>query len=217
MKIFIDTANINAIVEANNLGVIDGVTTNPSLMAKEGLKDKNEIKKHFEELCKLNIGSISVEVLSTTYNEMLYEAQELASIHPNIVVKIPAIEEGLTVIKTLKKNNIKTNCTLIFNEFQALLAMKAGATYISPFIGRLEDDGIDGIGVVENILHIKKNYNFESQIICTSIRNNHQIKRCLMAGADIVTCPLDFIKNFIKHPKTDSGLTQFLKDFAGQH
>jgi len=216
MKIFIDTANIQHIKEANSLGVIDGVTTNPSLMAKEGLKNKDEIKRHFEELCKLNIGSISVEVLSTTCNEMVHEARELAKIHKNIVVKIPAIEEGLKTIKTLTKDNIRTNCTLIFNEFQALLAMKAGATYISPFIGRLEDEGIDGVGVIENILHIRKTYNLTSEVICTSIRNNYQIKRCLMAGADIVTCPLDFIKNFIKHPKTEKGLEIFLSDFANQ-
>lgn len=216
MKIFIDTANIDQISKGKELGVIDGVTTNPTLMSKEGIRTKEHIHSHFKKICDLNIGPISVEVLSTTANEIVNEARELVKIHESVVVKIPAIEEGIKAIKILADQGIKTNCTLIFNELQALMAMKAGATYISPFIGRLEDAGIDGIETVKSILTIGITYGYQSEIICTSIRTSKHILGCLKIGADIVTAPLNFIEGFIKHPQTNEGLEKFLSDFSNQ-
>ena len=212
MKFFIDTANLAQIKEANELGILDGVTTNPSLMAKEGIKGEEAIMNHYKEICEIVDGDISAEVLSTTYLEMVEEGKKLAAIHPNIVVKIPMIKDGIKAIKWFSDNGIKTNCTLIFSAGQAILAAKAGATYISPFIGRIDDSGWDGVQLIEQIAQIYTVQGFESEILAASIRNANHIIQCAAAGADVCTCPLDSILGLLKHPLTDIGLAKFIED-----
>ena len=212
MKFFIDTANLAHIREANELGILDGVTTNPSLMAKEGIKGEEAIMNHYKTICEIVDGDISAEVLSTEFRAMVEEGQKLAAIHPNIVVKIPMIKDGIKAIKWFSDNGIKTNCTLIFSAGQAILAAKAGATYMSPFIGRIDDSGWDGVQLIEQIANIYSIQGFETEILAASIRNPNHIIRCAEAGADVCTCPLDSILGLLKHPLTDIGLAKFIED-----
>lgn len=212
MKFFIDTANLAHIREANELGILDGVTTNPSLMAKEGIKGQEAIMNHYKTICEIVEGDISAEVLSTDFKLMVEEGQKLAAIHPNIVVKIPMIKDGIKAIKWFSDNGIKTNCTLIFSAGQAILAAKAGATYMSPFIGRIDDSGWDGVQLIEQVANIYSIQGFETQILAASIRNPNHIIRCAEAGADVCTCPLDSILGLLKHPLTDIGLAKFIED-----
>ena len=212
MKFFIDTANLEQIREANDLGILDGVTTNPSLMAKEGISGNEAILQHYKDICDIVDGDISAEVLSTTYEEMIAEGETLAKIHPNIVVKIPMIKDGVKALKYFSNKGIKTNCTLIFSAGQALLAAKAGATYVSPFLGRLDDISTDSLNLIEEIRLIFDNYNYPTQILAASVRHSMHIINCAKIGADVVTCPLQPILSLLKHPLTDSGLEQFIKD-----
>jgi transaldolase len=212
MKFFIDTANLDQIKEANDLGILDGVTTNPSLMAKEGIKGEEAIANHYKTICELVDGDISAEVLGVTYEGIVEEGKKLAAIHPNIVVKVPMIKDGIKAIKWFTDNGIKTNCTLIFSAGQAILAAKAGATYISPFLGRIDDSGWDGVQLIEQIAQIYAVQGFKSEIMAASIRNPNHIIRCAEAGADVCTCPLDSILGLLKHPLTDIGLAKFLED-----
>ena len=212
MKFFIDTANLEQIREANDLGILDGVTTNPSLMAKEGISGNEAILQHYKDICDIVDGDISAEVLSTTYEEMIAEGETLAKIHPNIVVKIPMIKDGVQALKYFSNKGIKTNCTLIFSAGQALLAAKAGATYVSPFLGRLDDISTDSLNLVEEIRLIFDNYDYPTQILAASVRHSMHIINCAKIGADVVTCPLQPILSLLKHPLTDSGLEQFIKD-----
>jgi len=213
MKFFIDTANLKEIQEANELGVLDGVTTNPSLMAKEGISGNNNILKHYVDICNLVDGDVSAEVIGMDFKAMIGEAEILAELHPNIVVKIPMIPEGIKAIKYLSEKGIKTNCTLVFSAGQALLAAKAGATYVSPFVGRLDDITSDGLALIAQIRLIYDNYGFETQILAASIRNPMHIISCAEIGADVVTVPINALKALSKHPLTDSGLAQFISDF----
>ena len=212
MKFFIDTANLEQIREANDLGILDGVTTNPSLMAKEGISGNEAILQHYRSICEIVDGAISAEVLSTTYEEMIAEGEILAAIHPNIVVKIPMIKDGVKALKYFSDKGIKTNCTLIFSAGQALLAAKAGASYVSPFLGRLDDISTDSLNLIEEIRLILDNYFFETEILAASVRNSMHIINCAKIGADVVTCPIQPILSLLKHPLTDSGLEQFIKD-----
>ncbi len=212
MKFFIDTANLDQIREAQDLGILDGVTTNPSLMAKEGISGKEAILNHYKTICEIVDGDISAEVLSTTYDEMIAEGEELAAIHPNIVVKIPMIKDGIKALKYFSDKGIKTNCTLIFSAGQALLAAKAGANYVSPFLGRLDDISVDGINLIEEIRVIFDNYLFDTEILAASIRSPMHIINCAKIGADVVTSPLASILNLLNHPLTDKGLEQFVAD-----
>lgn len=212
MKFFIDTANLEQIKEAQDLGILDGVTTNPSLMAKEGISGKDAVLNHYKTICEIVDGDISAEVLSTTYEEMIKEGDELAAIHPNIVVKIPMIRDGVKALKYFSNKGIKTNCTLIFSAGQALLAAKAGANYVSPFLGRLDDISVDGMNLIEEIRIIFDNYMFDTEILAASIRSPMHIINCAKIGADVVTSPLSSILNLLKHPLTDSGLAQFVAD-----
>ena len=212
MKFFIDTANLEQIREANDLGILDGVTTNPSLMAKEGISGNEAILQHYKDICDIVDGDISAEVLSTTYEEMIAEGETLAKIHPNIVVKIPMIKDGVKALKYFSDKGIKTNCTLIFSAGQALLAAKAGATYVSPFLGRLDDISTDSLNLIEEIRLILDNYDYPTQILAASVRHSMHIINCAKIGADVVTCPLQPILSLLKHPLTDSGLEQFIKD-----
>lgn len=212
MKFFIDTANLEQIREANDLGILDGVTTNPSLMAKEGISGNEAILQHYKDICDIVDGDISAEVLSTKYEEMIAEGETLAQIHPNIVVKIPMIKDGVKALKYFSDKGIKTNCTLIFSAGQALLAAKAGATYVSPFLGRLDDISTDSLNLIEEIRLIFDNYNYPTQILAASVRHSMHIINCAKIGADVVTCPLQPIVSLLKHPLTDSGLEQFIKD-----
>lgn len=212
MKFFIDTANLEQIREANDLGILDGVTTNPSLMAKEGISGKEAILKHYKDICDIVDGDISAEVLSTTYEEMIAEGDILAQIHPNIVVKIPMIKDGIKALKYFSDKGIKTNCTLIFSAGQALLAAKAGATYVSPFLGRLDDISTDSLNLIQEIRTIFDNYGYETEILAASVRHSMHIINCAKIGADVVTCPIQPILSLLKHPLTDSGLEQFIKD-----
>lgn len=212
MKFFIDTANLEQIKEAQNLGILDGVTTNPSLMAKEGISGKEAILNHYKTICEIADGDISAEVLSTTYEEMIKEGEELAAIHPNIVVKIPMIKDGIKALKYFSNKGIKTNCTLIFSAGQALLAAKAGANYVSPFLGRLDDISVDGMNLIEEIRIIFDNYMFDTEILAASIRSPMHIINCAKIGADVITSPLDSILNLLNHPLTDKGLAQFVAD-----
>ena len=211
MKFFVDTANLAQIKEANDLGILDGVTTNPTLMAKEGIKGDEAINNHYKTICEMVDGDISAEVLSVDFATMVEEGKKLAAIHPNIVVKVPMIKDGIKAIKYFSDNGIRTNCTLIFSAGQAILAAKAGATYVSPFIGRIDDSGWDGmmlIGQISNIYTIQK---FNTQILAASIRNPNHIVRAAELGAHVCTCPLDSILGMLKHPLTDIGLAQFLE------
>jgi transaldolase len=212
MKFFIDTANLEQIKEANDLGILDGVTTNPSLMAKEGIKGAEAVMKHYETICELVDGDVSAEVVSTDFVGMIEEGQRFAAIHPNIVVKIPMIKDGIKALKWFSENGIKTNCTLVFSAGQAILAAKAGATYVSPFIGRIDDSNWDGVQLIEQISNIYTIQGFETEILAASIRNALHIVKCAEAGADVCTCPLDSILGLLKHPLTDLGLAKFLED-----
>jgi transaldolase len=212
MKFFIDTANLAMIEEANALGILDGVTTNPSLMAKEGISGKENILNHYLKICDIVEGDVSAEVIGITYDEMIQEGEELAALHPQIVVKVPIIKDGIKAIKYFSQKGIRTNCTLIFSAGQALLAAKAGATYVSPFLGRLDDVSTDGLNLIEEIRTIFDNFGFETQILAASVRHSMHIINCAKIGADVVTCPLPPILSLLKHPLTDSGLDQFIKD-----
>lgn len=212
MKFFIDTADLNEIKEAAALGILDGVTTNPSLMAKVGISGEANIKKHYVDICNIVDGDISAEVIATDFDGILKEGKELAALHPNIVVKVPMIKEGIKAIRWFTDNGIRTNCTLVFSAGQAILAAKAGATYLSPFIGRIDDGNWDGVQLIEQIVHIYNNYGFETEVLAASIRNPLHIVKCAEAGADVVTCPLSSIMGLFKHPLTDIGLAQFLAD-----
>ena len=212
MKFFIDTANLDQIREANDMGVLDGVTTNPSLMAKEGISGKDNCLRHYLAICEIVDGDVSAEVIATDYEGMIREGEELAALHPQIVVKVPCTAEGIKAIKYFSDKGIRTNCTLIFTVGQALLAAKAGASYVSPFVGRLDDIASDGIKLVENIVAMFGFYRYETEVLAASIRHTQHIIQCLEAGADVATCPLNAIKGLLKHPLTDSGLKAFLED-----
>ncbi|WP_109829480.1 fructose-6-phosphate aldolase [Reichenbachiella versicolor] len=214
MKFFIDTANLDQIKEAYDLGVLDGVTTNPSLMAKEGITGEENIRAHYKAICDIVDDKVSAEVIATEYDAMLKEGLELAAIDPKIVVKVPMIKDGVKTIKALSDKGIRTNCTLIFSPGQAILAAKAGATYISPFIGRLDDIGFDGMELIEQIVDIYDNYDFGTEILAASVRNPLHLIKCAEVGADVVTCPLSAIMGLLNHPLTDKGLAQFLADYA---
>jgi transaldolase len=212
MKFFVDTANLAQIREANDLGILDGVTTNPSLMAKEGLVGQQNILNHYVDICNIMDGDVSAEVISTDFEGIKREGLILAELHKNIVVKVPMIKEGVKAIKFFSDNGIKTNCTLVFSAGQAILAAKAGATYLSPFIGRVDDTGWDGLQLIGQIVDIYRNYGFQTEVLAASIRNSNHIIKCAELGADVVTCPLSSILGLFKHPLTDSGLEQFLAD-----
>ena len=213
MKFFIDTANLDQIKEANDLGILDGVTTNPSLMAKEGISGEANFLNHYKTICEIVDGDVSAEVIATDFEGMIAEGEKLAALHPNIVVKIPAIKEGIKAIKYLSSKGIKTNCTLIFNVGQALLAAKAGATYVSPFIGRLDDISSDGLQLIEDIVNMFNYYDIATQVLAASIRHTMHIVECLKIGADVATCPLNAILGLLNHPLTDKGLEKFLADY----
>ncbi len=212
MKFFIDTANLDEIREAHDLGVLDGVTTNPSLMAKEGITGKNRIFSHYKAICDLVGGDVSAEVIATEFKEIVREGEELAEIHERIVVKVPMIRDGVKAIKYFSDRGIRTNCTLVFTAGQALLAAKAGATYVSPFIGRLDDVATDGLDLIEQLVTIYHNYGFETQILAASVRHVMHLVQCAELGADVVTCPMNVITGLLKHPLTDLGLEKFLAD-----
>ena len=213
MKFFIDTANLNQIREAQELGVLDGVTTNPSLMAKEGITGRNNILKHYVDICTIVDGDVSAEVIATEFAGMIKEGEELADLHEQIVVKVPMIKDGVKALKYFSDNGIRTNCTLVFSVGQALLAAKAGATYVSPFIGRLDDISTDGLNLIAEIRHIYDNYAFDTQILAASVRHTMHIIDCAKLGADVMTGPLSSIEGLLKHPLTDSGLEKFLADY----
>jgi transaldolase len=213
MKFFIDTANLDQIKEAHDLGILDGVTTNPTLMAKEGIKGEAAVAKHYKTICELVVdGDVSAEVISTDFQGMVEEGKKLAAIHPNIVVKIPMIKDGVKAIKWFSDNGTRTNCTLIFSAGQAMLAAKAGANFVSPFIGRIDDSSWDGVQLIQQIANIFTIQGFDTEILAASIRNSLHIVRCAEAGADICTCPLESILGLLKHPLTDIGLAKFLAD-----
>ena len=212
MKFFIYTANLSQIKEAQDMGVLDGVTTNPSLMAKEGIKGQENILKHYVDICKIVTGDVSAEVISTDFEGIVKEGEALAALHKQIVVKVPMIKDGVKAIKYFTSKGIRTNCTLVFSAGQALLAAKAGATYVSPFIGRLDDVSTDGLQLIEDIRLIYDNYGYQTQILAASVRHPMHIIDCAKIGADVATCPLSAITALLKHPLTDSGLAQFLAD-----
>ncbi|MBL7736656.1 MAG: fructose-6-phosphate aldolase [Chitinophagaceae bacterium] len=213
MKFFIDTANLSQIHEAHDLGILDGVTTNPSLMAKEGIKSEEGVIEHYKKICELvDGGDVSAEVISTEFNEIIEEGKKLAAIHPNIVVKVPMIKDGVKALKWFSDNGIKTNCTLVFSAGQAILAAKAGANYVSPFIGRIDDSSWDGVELIAQIAQIYQIQGFKTEILAASIRNSLHIVKCAEAGADVCTCPLEPILGLLKHPLTDIGLAKFLDD-----
>ncbi|MDX2361358.1 MAG: fructose-6-phosphate aldolase [Crocinitomicaceae bacterium] len=214
MKFFIDTANLAEIREANDMGILDGVTTNPSLMAKEGITGEQNILQHYVDICNIVDGPISAEVISTDYEGIVKEGKYLATLHKNIVVKVPMISDGIKAIKYFSSKGIKTNCTLVFSAGQALLAAKAGATYISPFLGRLDDISTNGLDLIAQIRLIFDNYAFETQILAASVRHPMHIIQCAEIGSDVATVPLKAIKALLNHPLTDSGLEQFLADYA---
>jgi transaldolase len=213
MKFFIDTANLDQIKEANDLGILDGVTTNPSLMAKEGISGQNNILKHYVDICNIVDGPVSAEVISTDFEGMIKEGENLAALHKNIVVKVPMILEGIKAIRYFTNKGIKTNCTLIFSAGQALLAAKAGATYVSPFIGRLDDVSTDGLNLIDEIRLIFDNYLYDTEILAASVRHPMHIINCAKIGADVMTGPLSAIQALAKHPLTDNGLAKFLADY----
>jgi transaldolase len=214
MKFFIDTASLAQIKEAQDLGVLDGVTTNPSLMAKEGISGTDAVLKHYVDICNIVEGDVSAEVISTDFDGMVREGENLAALHPNIVVKVPMVREGVKALKYFTDKGIKTNCTLVFSAGQALLAAKAGATYVSPFIGRLDDISTDGVQLIEQIRNIYDNYGFGTQILAASIRHPMHIVHCAEVGADVATCPLSAILALFDHPLTTIGLQKFLADHA---
>lgn len=212
MKFFIDTANLDQIKEAQELGVLDGVTTNPSLMAKEGITGKENIINHYKKICEIVDGDVSAEVIATTFDEIVKEGEELAALHNQIVVKVPMIKEGVKAIKYFSDKGIKTNCTLVFSAGQALLAAKAGATYVSPFIGRLDDISTDGLNLIGEIRLIYDNYAFDTEILAASVRHTMHVIDCAKLGADVMTGPLSSISGLLNHPLTDIGLEKFLAD-----
>lgn len=212
MKFFIDTANLDQIREANELGILDGVTTNPSLMAKEGITGHDRIMQHYRDICTIVNGDVSAEVIATDFKAIIEEGEKLAALHPNIVVKVPMIKDGIKAIAWFAKNGIRTNCTLVFSAGQAILAARAGATYLSPFIGRVDDINWDGMELIHQISNIYNLQGFETQILAASIRNPLHIVKSAEAGAHVVTCPLSAILGLLKHPLTDIGLEQFLAD-----
>lgn len=212
MKFFIDTANLAQIKEAHDLGILDGVTTNPSLMAKEGVKGQEAVWQHYKTICEMVDGDISAEVISTDFEGIIAEGKKLVTIHKNIVVKVPMIKDGIKAIKWFTENGIRTNCTLVFSAGQAILAAKAGATYVSPFLGRIDDSGWDGMELIHQIRQIYSIQGFKTEILAASIRNPNHIIKCAEAGADVCTCPLDSILGLLKHPLTDLGLAKFLED-----
>lgn len=213
MKFFIDTANLAQIKEAQELGILDGVTTNPSLMAKEGIKGEKNILKHYVDICKIVDGDVSAEVIATDFKSMVKEGEALSKLHENIVVKVPMIKEGVQAIKYFSDKGIRTNCTLVFSAGQALLAAKAGATYVSPFIGRLDDISVDGLDLIKQIRLIYDNYLYDTEILAASVRHPMHIIKCAELGADVMTGPLSAITALLKHPLTDSGLATFLADY----
>ncbi|MEI9933699.1 MAG: fructose-6-phosphate aldolase [Ferruginibacter sp.] len=212
MKFFIDTANLAQIKEANDLGILDGVTTNPSLMAKEGIKGIDAVTKHYVTICEMVNGDISAEVVSTDFDGIVAEGKKLAALHKNIIVKVPMIKDGVKAIKWFTDNGIATNCTLVFSAGQAILAAKAGAKYVSPFIGRIDDSGWDGVQLIQQIRQIYDIQGFKTEILAASIRSALHIIQCAEVGADVCTCPLDAILGLLKHPLTDIGLAKFLDD-----
>jgi len=213
MKFFIDTANLDQIKDAQDMGVLDGVTTNPSLMAKEGITGRDNILQHYVNICNIVDGDVSAEVIATDFDGIVKEGTELAGLHDQIVVKVPMIREGVKAIKYFADNGIKTNCTLVFSAGQALLAAKAGATYVSPFIGRIDDISSDGLSLIEEIRLIYDNYGFKTQILAASIRHTMHVLECAKIGADVMTGPLSSIEGLLKHPLTDIGLEKFLADY----
>ncbi len=215
MKFFIDTANLAQIKEANDLGILDGVTTNPSLMAKEGIRGEENIMNHYKTISDMVKGDVSAEVISTDFDGIIAEGKKLVKINPNIVVKVPMIKEGVKALKWFSDNNIKTNCTLIFSAGQAILAAKAGANYVSPFIGRIDDSGWDGVALIQQIANIYAIQGFKTEILAASIRSALHIIQCAEAGANVCTCPLEPILGLLKHPLTDIGLAKFLSDAKG--
>ena len=212
MKFFIDTANLEQIKEAQSLGILDGVTTNPSLMSKEGITGHDNILKHYVDICSAVTGDVSAEVIATDYNGIVQEGEALAALHPQIVVKVPMIKDGIKAIRYFSDKGIKTNCTLVFSAGQAILAAKAGATYVSPFIGRLDDISTDGLNLIDEIRTIYDNYDFKTQILAASVRHTMHVIDCAKIGADVMTGPLSSIVGLLKHPLTDNGLAQFLAD-----
>lgn len=214
MKFFIDTANLTQIQEAHDMGILDGVTTNPSLMAKEGITGETNVLEHYKAICNIVDDNVSAEVIATTFDEMVKEGETLAALNPKIVVKVPMIKDGVKAIKHFSSKGIKTNCTLIFSAGQALLAAKAGATYVSPFLGRLDDISTDGLKLIEEIRLIFDHYNYRTKILAASIRGPLHIVACAKLGADVITAPLSAITSLLKHPLTDSGLATFLADHA---
>ncbi|PZX48861.1 fructose-6-phosphate aldolase [Algoriphagus chordae] len=214
MKFFIDTANLGDIREAYDLGVLDGVTTNPSLMAKEGISGDEKVKAHYKAICDIVDNNVSAEVISTDFDNMIKEGKELAKLDDKIVVKIPMIKDGVKALKYFSSEGIRTNCTLVFSAGQALLAAKAGASYVSPFIGRLDDISFDGMELIEQIVHIYGNYGYETEVLAASVRHSMHLLKCAEVGADVVTCPLKVITSLLNHPLTDSGLATFLADHA---
>ena len=214
MKFFIDTANLEQIRQAHEMGILDGVTTNPTLMSKEGVKGKEQIFDHYRKICAIVDGPVSAEVFATDYDGMVREGEELAAIDPKITVKLPCTKDGIRAVKYFAQKGIATNCTLVFAVGQALLAAKAGATFVSPFIGRLDDISEDGIAVVAQIVKVYRTYGFKTQVLTASIRHTNHIIRCLEIGADVATCPLKAIEGLLNHPLTDKGLDIFVKDAA---
>jgi transaldolase len=212
MKFFIDTANLDQIKEAHDLGILDGVTTNPSLMLKEGIKGEEAIMKHYADICEVVDGDVSAEVLSIDFDSIIVEGKKLAAIHPNIVVKVPMVKDGVKALKWFTQNGIRTNCTLVFSAGQAILAAKAGATYVSPFIGRIDDSGWDGMELIRQIATIYEIHGFETQILAASIRTALHIVRAAELGAHVCTSPLESILGLLKHPLTDIGLAKFIED-----
>ena len=215
MKFFIDTANLAQIEEAENLGVLDGVTTNPSLMAKEGIRGEANILEHYKKICEMVQGDVSAEVIATDYEGIIKEGEALAALHSQIVVKVPMIKDGIRAIRYFSQKGIRTNCTLVFSAGQALLAAKAGATYVSPFIGRLDDVSTDGLGLIADIRLIYDNYGYQTQVLAASVRHTMHIIECAKIGADVITAPLSAILGLSKHPLTDIGLAKFLADAKG--
>lgn len=214
MKFFIDTANLEQIREAHKLGVLDGVTTNPSLMARENIRGQEACNRHYVEICRIVGGDVSAEVIATDFEGMLREGEALAALDPHIVVKVPCTADGIRAITRFTEMGIRTNCTLVFSVGQALLAAKAGATYVSPFVGRLDDISEDGVELIAHIVRIYRTYGFRTRVLAASIRHTRHIVQCMDAGADVVTCPLAAILGLLKHPLTESGLKQFLADHA---
>ncbi|MFD2573194.1 fructose-6-phosphate aldolase [Spirosoma soli] len=212
MKFFIDTANLADIREAQDMGILDGVTTNPSLMAKEGITGKDNVMRHYKQICEIVEGDISAEVISVKYDEMIKEGEELADLDENIVVKVPMTADGIKAIKYFSEKGIRTNCTLIFSAGQALVAAKAGASYVSPFVGRLDDISTDGMALIEQIVTIFTNYGYTTEVLAASVRHPMHIIQCAEVGADVMTAPLSVIKALLNHPLTDSGLAKFLAD-----